>query len=104
MESLKQTAKENMNKFTVIENISAFLQDQKGSVLATWKGKLTAKEQRALFGAFLGKGVIIIDGACETIVHSVKVCFGLDYENTIDMSWNEFANKMASSTLRTGRI
>lgn len=93
-----------MNKFDAVANLAHFLQEHKGSVLATWRGKLTAKEQRALFGAFLGKGTIIIDGADETIVHSVKVCFGLDYENTVDCSWNEFASRVEDGTLHTGRI
>lgn len=93
-----------MNKFTVIQNLTAFLMEHKGSVLATWQGRLTAKEQRALFGCFIGKGKITIDGGREIINHSIKVCFGLDYENTVDYSWNEFANRVENGTLRTGRI
>lgn len=93
-----------MTKFEIVENLAAFLQDKCGSVLRIWKGKLTAKEQRELFGVYLGKGSIIIDGGHETIVHSVKVCFGLDYENTVDLKWNEFAAQVEAGVLRTGRI
>jgi hypothetical protein len=80
-----------MNKFTAIENITAFLMETKGSVLATWKGKLTAKQQREMFGCFIGKGEITIDGQHEIIKHSVKVGFGQDYEYTTDCTWEEFA-------------
>lgn len=83
-----------MNKFDAVANIAHFLQEKKGSVLATWEGKLTAKEQRALFGAFLGKGLIRINGATENVKHIKMVGFGQDYEYTTDCTWVELANKV----------
>lgn len=86
-----------MNKFTAIENIAAFLQETKGSVLATWKGKLTAKEQRAMFGVFLGKGDIVIDGEQETIQHLRKVCHwaGQDSDPTFTAKWDKINEEVA---------
>ncbi len=69
-------------------NLAIFLTEKTGSCLNTWKGRMTAAEQRALFGQFLGKGTIEIDGAAETLVHWVKVCFGQDYDVTFDRKWS----------------
>ena len=71
-----------MTKFDIAANIAFFLLETKGSVLATWKGKMAAKQQRELFGTFFGKGEININGAKETIAHTVSRCFGCDYEIT----------------------
>ncbi len=68
-------------------NLALFLTEKTGSCLKTWKGKLPAAEQRALFGRFLGKGTIEIDGAAETLVHWVTVCFGQDYDVTFERKW-----------------
>lgn len=69
-------------------NLALFLTERTGSCLKTWSGKLTAAEQRALFGRFLGKGKLWIDGANETIEHHVKVCFGTDTECTANLKWS----------------
>jgi hypothetical protein len=68
-------------------NLAIFLTDKTGSCLGTWKGKLPAAEQRDLFGKFLGKGTIEIDGTNETLIHWVSVCFGQDYEITFNRKW-----------------
>ena len=68
-------------------NLALFLTERTGSCLNKWKGKLLASEQRALFGRFLGKGTIVIDGTAETLVHWVSVCFGQDYDVTFDRKW-----------------
>lgn len=80
-----------MTKFDIIENIAAFLMDKKGSVLATWKGKLSAKEQRALFGVYMGRGEIVIDGEREIVQHLVKVCHwnGQDSDPTFYAKWSD---------------
>lgn len=70
-------------------NLALFLTEKRGSCLAHWKGKMPAAEQRALFGRFLGKGKIIIDGSEERLAHVVKRCFGLDYEVTADLAWKD---------------
>ena len=44
-------------------NLAIFLVEKTGSCLGSWKGNLPAAQQRALFGRFLGKGKLIIDGS-----------------------------------------
>lgn len=69
-------------------NLAIFLTERTGSCLKTWNGHLRAAEQRALFGRFLGKGRLWIDGANETIEHHVKVCFGADTDCTFSQKWS----------------
>lgn len=69
--------------------LALFLIEKTGTVYGEWKGKLTAVEQRALFGRFIGKGRIVIDGANETICNRVKVCFGLDYDDRNQTAWRD---------------
>jgi hypothetical protein len=68
-------------------NLAFFLLEKTGSVLGKWAGKMAAKDQRELFGRFIGKGEIIIDGTEETIGNRVKVCFGLDYDDRNVTAW-----------------
>lgn len=68
-------------------NLALFLLEKTGSVFATWAGKLTAAEQRALFGRAIGKGTIVINGATETVCNRVKVCFGLDFDDRNVTKW-----------------
>lgn len=72
-----------------VANVTFFVLERTGSVLGTWKGRMSAKDQRALFGQFLGKGMIVINGATETIKHIRKVCFGLDWDTTADIAWRD---------------
>jgi hypothetical protein len=76
-----------MNKWTAIENLTAFVHAQTGSIFGTWKGKMSAIEQRDLFGRYLGKGQIIINGDDTSICNRVKVCFGLDYDDRNHIYW-----------------
>jgi hypothetical protein len=68
-------------------NLALFLLEKTGSVLTQWAGKLTANEQRALFGRAIGKGTIVIDGAQETVCNRVKVCFGMDWDDRNVTKW-----------------
>ena len=70
-------------------NLALFLHENTGSIYGTWSGRMTAKEQRALFGRFLGKGLLYIDGKEEVIEHHVKTCFGLDSERTALVTWRD---------------
>ncbi len=70
-------------------NLALFLLEKTGSVYGKWHGKMAASEQRSLFGQFLGKGTVWIDGAEETIEHSVKVCFGTDADTTFSKKWKD---------------
>lgn len=78
-----------MNKFTVAENLAIFLIDNVGSVLGQWQGRMSAKDQRGLFGQFLGKGKITIDGGDEILKHTIKVCFGQDWDDTFNKKWSQ---------------
>jgi len=69
-------------------NLALFLQEQTNSIFGRWVGKLTAAEQRALFGRFLGKGRIVIDGEEETVSNLVTVCFGQDYDYRNVTKWS----------------
>lgn len=68
-------------------NLALFLVEKTGTVFGEWAGRMTAAEQRALFGRFLGKGLIVINGAEETVLNCVKVCFGLDTDNRNVTAW-----------------
>lgn len=72
-----------MTAFDIAANIALFLTERKGSCLATWKGKLSAAEQRALFGSYLGKGNFIINGSDESVTYWITVGFGGDYDETV---------------------
>ena len=78
-----------MTKYEAAENLAAFLMETKGSVLAFWNGHMPAKQQRALFGRFLGKGNLVICGQTEEVRHNAKRCFGLDFETTACISWRD---------------
>lgn len=67
--------------------LALFLLEKTGSIWGLWRGKMTAAEQRALFGRFIGKGDIRINGTEETISMRRKVCFGLDYEEVNVTRW-----------------
>ena len=69
--------------------LAIFLTEHKKSCLAMWKGKMTAAEQRALFGRFFGKGTIYIDGTLETVEHWVKTGFGGDADCTVNINWKD---------------
>jgi hypothetical protein len=68
-------------------NLAHFLLANAGSVWGSWKGQMKAADQRALFGRFLGKGLIVIDGEAETLKMYVKVCFGTDFDIRETLAW-----------------
>jgi hypothetical protein len=69
-------------------NLAHFLQEKTGSIYGTFEAKMPAAEQRALFGRYLGKGTIVIDGAKETICNRVIVCFGQDWDDRNVTKWS----------------
>jgi len=85
----KPIQKSSLPPDKIITNLAFFLLDKTGSIVKHWNGHLLAKEQRNLFGTFLGKGNIFINGADETIQHSVKVCFGTDWDVNFNKKWSE---------------
>lgn len=68
-------------------NLALFLLERTGSIFSTWAGRLTANEQRQLFGRAIGRGRIVIDGAAETVCNRVSVCFGLDHDDRNMTAW-----------------
>jgi hypothetical protein len=74
-------------------NLASFLQEKTGSVCGRWRGRMTASQQRDLFGRFLGKGLLVIDGANERIHMIVKVCFGADFDMREDVSWRDLGSQ-----------
>lgn len=70
-------------------NLALFLQEKTGTIFGEWDGRMTAAEQRALFGRFLGKGLLCINGSAETVEHHVKVCFGTDSDMTARVAWRD---------------
>lgn len=69
--------------------LALFLLEHASSVLGKWSGRMPAAEQRALFGRYLGKGLIVIDGHAETICNRVKVCFGHDWDDRSVTAWRD---------------
>jgi hypothetical protein len=70
-------------------NLAFFLQDKTGSIFGHWSGRMSAKDQRALMGQFLGKGTLVIDGNDETIKMVVSACFGQDTVISARATWAE---------------
>lgn len=70
-------------------SLAIFLTEREGSCFAKWQGKMFAVEQRALFGRFLGKGDIIIDGEEETLCNRVSVGFGQDWDDRNVTRWRD---------------
>jgi hypothetical protein len=68
-------------------NLAIFLTEKTGTALGRWVGKMTAAEQRALFGLYLGKGRIVIDGMQEEVSNLVTVGFGQDYDHRNVTAW-----------------
>ncbi len=67
-----------MDHYTALENVTMFLLSETGSIWGNWSGRMPADQQRKLFGHYLGRGTIHIDGKEERIEHVIKVCFGTD--------------------------
>ena len=80
-----------MNEYTICENLAFYLLEKTGTVNGIVSTRMTAADQRTLFGRFIGKGIIKIDGLNSTISHIRKVCFGLDYDVTYSARWQDIA-------------
>jgi hypothetical protein len=70
-------------------NLALFLLEKTGSTCGRTIVKLSAAEQRALFGRFIGKGRTVIDGTAETIANRVSVGFGFDYDDRNVTRWKD---------------
>ena len=86
LNSLPLQRSTDMNTTDRAATLANFLGTATGTVFGVWEGKMPAVEQRRLFGTFFGKGRITINGETETVSHTVRVCFGTDY-NTTSTAW-----------------
>jgi hypothetical protein len=75
------------------EKFQKFLIEKTGSPAGYWTGRMRARDQRELFGLYLGKGTVHIDGKEKQLRHSVTVCFGCDFHITFDKSWKELTKE-----------
>ncbi len=64
-------------------NLALFLLKNTGSIFGRFVSRMTAAEQRTLFGRVVGKGRIVIDGEKEEVS-----CFGQDYDYRNVTKWN----------------
>jgi hypothetical protein len=70
-------------------NQGIFLSLNCGSCFAVWTGRMKAADQRKLFGRFLGKGTVVIDGNNENTFHIRTVCFGTDFDVNARVAWRD---------------
>ena len=83
------TTAAKMTNMQIAENVRDHMEAQDGCEY-TWTGKMTAAQQREMFGQYLGKGTILIDYREGEIDHIVRTCFGTNGETTKRISfWNE---------------
>ena len=75
-------------------NLAFFLLENTGSIWGEWYGPMRAIDQRKLFGRFIGRGWVVINGIHETVVHNTSVCFGTMRENQTTFNWRNL-NKAA---------
>lgn len=80
--------------------VTLFLLEYTGSIWGTFKGTMSKKEQLELFGRYIGKGQIVIDGLHETVCNRVKVCFGMDYDDRNCTRFVEFSNQKVPDVKR----
>jgi hypothetical protein len=75
-------------------NLALFLLENTGSIAGVWHGKMAVADQRALAcKAFAGKQTVHLNGAKQTIACTRKVCFGTDYEETMNITWAQFERR-----------
>lgn len=68
--------------------LAIFLTEKTGSPLGQWSGRLTASEQRALLGRYIGKGRIVINGTAQTVSNRVRATFGRDWDDRNVTPWH----------------
>lgn len=71
------------DRFEVAAAIGFFLQENGLGLWDRWEGRMSADDQRHLFGVKLGKGRIAIDGDTETVTHYYKTCYGQNREASV---------------------
>jgi len=74
-------------KIDYAAQLALFLLDQTGSIYGRYRGTMPAKQQRALFGRFIGKGTIVINGTDETLYMRRTACFGTTWDEGGYTKW-----------------
>lgn len=72
-------------------NLASLLLDKTGSIFGVTYLRLSAADQRRLFGRVVGKGKLRIDGTEETVTNIIKVCFGLDWTEAAQYHWRDLS-------------
>lgn len=73
------------NRYDVAANIAHVLMANGAGIFDTITGNISAKDQRRVFGLFLGKGKLIIDGQKDTVCATYQTAFGGDQERSVWM-------------------
>jgi hypothetical protein len=72
-------------------NFGMFLRENTGSIGGVWEGKIRVADQRKLaFRNFSGKKTAYLNGKTQRIIVTQTVCFGTDYDYTVDTTWAKF--------------
>lgn len=69
--------------------LALVLTEATGTTCGYIESRMSADEQREIFGRYLGKGVIQIDGNRAGVSMRVKVCFGTDYDIRAITHWRD---------------
>lgn len=78
-------------------NMAIFLLNETGSIFGKWCGRLSAADQRQLFGRVVGKGILIVDGNAEEVHHEKTVCFGTMIDRVLTLTWRELSSAMLNA-------
>lgn len=89
--------------YETASHIAFFLISQGKKSYEEWDGYMPAKKQREVFGVYLGRGRIFVDGLNETISMTVKVCFGLDFNTEINIDCKDPQSSYASAQYKEAR-
>lgn len=95
MENAKlQAAIKNVREYAEPANdraafLALVLTEATGTPNGYIESRMTANEQREIFGRSLGRGVIKIDGFNAEISMRVKVCFGTDFDIRNITHWRD---------------
>ncbi len=69
--------------------LALVLTEATGTPCGYIESRMTADEQREIFGRKFGRGVIQINGFDSEVSMRVKVCFGLDYDIRESAHWRD---------------
>lgn len=71
------------DRHEVAANMAHLLLANGHGIFDTTELRMTAADQRRVFGLFLGKGSLVIDGGNDRVSNMSVTCFGMDREATV---------------------